>query len=237
MPKYHIRIAIALFLSLLIGYGTTPAHLTSYPGSLDYDQEFEKARKLYLKGDHLDSLLILAALEKQIQADEAVDTKGEILSEIHFLSGLCFLEGWNRTDRGKDSFHKALKYNPSFQVKEELYGQRAVKLFGELMKAELEQPSEENPVMENSEEKEPDQLTPEPVQRDKSVRVIQKNAVLRVKPSSEGTVIKELPLGALLEVEEELEEWLKIKLPPDKAGFIVMGYIHKSSTESSSVIH
>jgi len=237
MPKKYKRIVVGLFLSLLIGCGTFSILLISSPGRLNLEEEFEKARKLYLEGDYLDSLLILAALEKQAQADESVEDKNEILSEIHFLSGLCFLEGWNKTDQGKDSFQKVLKYNPSFQVSEELYGQTAVQLFQDLMKAELIEASEESPKTEDSEEKDPSQFTSELSQEDKSVRVVNKNAVLRTKPSNEGSIIKSLPLGALLEVEEDLEEWLKIKLPPDKDGFVMIGYIHRSFTESSSVIH
>jgi hypothetical protein len=69
------------------------------------------------------------------------------------------------------------------------------------------------------------------------VRIVKRNAVLRIKPSNSGSIIKNLPLGALLEVEKALEEWLKIKLLPDKDGFIMMGYIHRSFVEDSSVIH
>jgi hypothetical protein len=237
MPKEFEKILMVLFLIIFLGCGTFSFSLISSSGIHDLNEEFEKARKLYLEGDYLDSLLILAALEKQVQADETADDKGEILAEIHFLSGLCFLEGWNQTDRGKDSFEQALKYNPSFQVKEELYGQKAVQSFLELMKAELEKVSEDNTAIEDIKEKEPSQLTSELSPEDRSVRVVKKNAVIRLKPSNEGTIIKRLPLGALLGVKEELEEWLKIMLPPDKNGFVVMGYIQKSYTESSSVIH
>jgi len=241
MPKKYKRkyrrIIVGLILSLFLGCGTSSIFLISSSGILSLDKEFEKARKSYLDGNYLDSLLILAVLEKQVQADESIEDKSEILSEIHFLSGLCFLEGWNKTDRGKDSFHEALKYNPSFQVSEELYGQRAVQLFQDFMKAELMEASEDSPKAEDSEEKDPSQFAPELSQEDRSVRIVKKNAVLRIKPSKEGSIIKGLPLGALLEVEEDLEEWLKIKLPPDKDGFIMIGYIHRSFTESSSVIH
>jgi len=72
---------------------------------------------------------------------------------------------------------------------------------------------------------------------DNFIRIIKKNAVFKVTPSNDGVVIKKLPLGALFEVEEELDEWLKIKLPPDKDGFLLTGFIHKSYTEASSTIH
>jgi hypothetical protein len=69
------------------------------------------------------------------------------------------------------------------------------------------------------------------------VRVIKQNAVLRIKPTNDSVIIKKLPLGALLDVEEELDGWLKIKLPPDQDGFVLTGYLHQSFTEKGSLIH
>jgi len=69
------------------------------------------------------------------------------------------------------------------------------------------------------------------------VRVIKKDAVLRLKPKGDEVVLRKLPLGALLDVEEQLDDWLKISLPPDEDGFVVTGYLQKSFTEPSSIIH
>lgn len=69
------------------------------------------------------------------------------------------------------------------------------------------------------------------------VRVIKENAVLRIKPKEGTVIIKKLPLGALLDVEEEVGDWLKIALPPDEDGFIMKGYLHRSFTEEASIIH
>jgi hypothetical protein len=69
------------------------------------------------------------------------------------------------------------------------------------------------------------------------VRVIKQNAVLRIKPKNDAAIIKKLPLGALLEVKEELGDWLKITLPPDEDGFVLTGYLHRSLTEKASIIH
>ena len=69
------------------------------------------------------------------------------------------------------------------------------------------------------------------------VRVIKQNAVLRIKPKNGAVIIKKLPLGALLELEEEIGDWLKITLPPDEDGFVLTGYLHQSFTEKGSVIH
>jgi hypothetical protein len=69
------------------------------------------------------------------------------------------------------------------------------------------------------------------------IRVIKQNAELRIKPKDGALVIKKLPLGALLEVEEEIGDWLKISLPPDEDDFVLTGYLHRSFTEKASVIH
>jgi hypothetical protein len=69
------------------------------------------------------------------------------------------------------------------------------------------------------------------------IRVIKQNAQLCVKPKDGAVVIKKLPLGALLDVEEEIGDWLKISLPPDEDDFVLKGYLHRSFTEKASVIH
>ena len=237
MPKDIKRIVVGLFVSLIFGYGAlrVPLSASSEPHKLY--QEFDKARQLFLEGNYLDSLLKLAVLEKQVQEDEAIVNKNELLAEINFLSGICFMDGWNQADRGKDSFKKALEHNPTFRVNEELYGQKAAQIFTELMGAELKDVSEERLMTEELEEKESDQLSKELPLEACFIRIIKKNAVLRIKPENAGVIIKKLPLGALLEVEEEMDEWLKIKLPPDKDGFELTGFIQRSYSEASSIIH
>ena len=67
--------------------------------------------------------------------------------------------------------------------------------------------------------------------------MIKQNAQLLVKPKDGAVVIKKLPLGALLDVEAEIGDWLKISLPPDEDDFVLTGYLHRSFTEKASVIH
>jgi len=59
-------------------------------------------------------------------------------------------------------------------------------------------------------------------------RVIKEEAVLRLDPNTESPRIKILPLGTIIEVEEVVGEWLKVKLPPDERGFVITGYVHRS---------
>lgn len=60
------------------------------------------------------------------------------------------------------------------------------------------------------------------------IRVIKQGAVLKLKPNEESLTIKKLPVGALLNSLESIGEWIKIKLPPDKDGIVITGYIHNS---------
>ncbi|MFC2164015.1 porin family protein [Acidobacteriota bacterium] len=67
-------------------------------------------------------------------------------------------------------------------------------------------------------------------QETKRLIVIKKeNTILRLYPREDSLAIKELPLGALLEVEEEIGEWFKIELPLDKDGIVITGYVHQSA--------
>lgn len=69
------------------------------------------------------------------------------------------------------------------------------------------------------------------------VRVTKKNAVLRIKPKKGTVIILKLPLGALLDVEEEIGDWLKVILHPDEDDFVLTGYVLRSFTEEGSIIH
>jgi len=64
-----------------------------------------------------------------------------------------------------------------------------------------------------------------------NIRVVKKNAVLRLTPNSESLVIKELHVGTVLNAVETIGEWVKVKLPADKDGIVVTGYIHNSYIE------
>jgi len=63
------------------------------------------------------------------------------------------------------------------------------------------------------------------------IRIIKKNAVLRLKPNEESLIIKHLPLGSEFNIVEIMGKWIKINLPPDKDGIVITGYIHKSFVE------
>jgi hypothetical protein len=63
------------------------------------------------------------------------------------------------------------------------------------------------------------------------VKVKVEKAQIRLKPSSESTVVEEAPLGAVLETKGKDGEWFIIALPSEELGFIISGYIHESQVE------
>ena len=67
------------------------------------------------------------------------------------------------------------------------------------------------------------------------VRIIKEKAVLRLKPNKDSQIIKTLPIGVTLDAIEIFEEWVKVKLPPDKDGFVIIGYIDNSFLEYKNV--
>jgi hypothetical protein len=78
-------------------------------------------------------------------------------------------------------------------------------------------------------------LAPANVEAENSkVRVVAQGASLRLKPEANSPVISTMPLGSILETEEEDTDWYKVILPPDENGFVVIGYILKSDTEPVS---
>lgn len=60
------------------------------------------------------------------------------------------------------------------------------------------------------------------------IKIAKEDAVLRLKPNSESMIIETLPVGSKFFVEDTLDEWIKISLPPDKEDIVITGYVHRS---------
>jgi len=61
--------------------------------------------------------------------------------------------------------------------------------------------------------------------QENKIRIIKENATLRVKPEIDATIIRNLPLGAILDVEQLEGQWVKVKLPPTNDGIVITGYV------------
>ena len=66
---------------------------------------------------------------------------------------------------------------------------------------------------------------------DQKVRVTASKANIRLRPTTQSTIVSAVPLGAVLEVIKKEGNWYFVKLPPDKKGILVTGYIHQSIVE------
>jgi len=60
------------------------------------------------------------------------------------------------------------------------------------------------------------------------LRVKISKADVRLRADAGSMVIAQVPLGAILDSEGKTGEWFIVKLPADKKGFIVSGYVHES---------
>ncbi|NIM89958.1 MAG: SH3 domain-containing protein [Candidatus Aminicenantes bacterium] len=75
-------------------------------------------------------------------------------------------------------------------------------------------------------------LLPEVSQAEKlNVKIVVDNAIVRLKPDMGSMVIGTVPLGTILESEEQVDGWFRVSLPPDEKGYIVTGYIHSIAVE------
>ena len=63
------------------------------------------------------------------------------------------------------------------------------------------------------------------------VRVTVEKANIRLRPTTQSTIVSTVPLGAVLEVIKKEGNWYFVKLPSDEKGIVVTGYIHQSIVE------
>jgi len=67
-----------------------------------------------------------------------------------------------------------------------------------------------------------------PVQQETYIaRVINPGATLKAMPQEDSASIMEIPVGAIFEIEDQVGYWIRVKLPPDKNGFTVIGFINE----------
>ncbi len=67
--------------------------------------------------------------------------------------------------------------------------------------------------------------------QESKIRIIEKNAVLRLKPNEESVIIKKLPIGAELKSVKTTNDWVMVEMPPDEDGIVIIGYVHNSFVE------
>ena len=58
-----------------------------------------------------------------------------------------------------------------------------------------------------------------------------KSANVRLKPAMDSPVIGKAQMGLILDIQEKIDDWYLVELPPDGKGVAFRGYIHKSVVE------
>lgn len=184
-------------------------------------QELNRIESLFQKDLHNEAIHRMALLKDAIEQSESLDNKKKLLSKIHLIWGACYIEGKGRSKIGKEHIEKAIEYNPNLKIDKNMYGDEVLHIYKEITTKPFEEEKNKNQKIslnENSSKK---------YAAGSYVRVVKENAVLKLDPDKNSRVIKYLPLGAQLEVAKDLDNWIKVKLPPDKDGIIIVGFIQK----------
>jgi hypothetical protein len=191
-------------------------------------KKLEEAGFMYKQHKYKDVILLLEFLEQRINKTENIKNVNSYLAELYFLRGACHFVGWNNKNVASAYFLKTKNYNPGFQVDSWKFSKSLEKAFIELQEFPTTINHVETGESQDSIIEKQNQSIIETFPKGTQVRVIKNNAVLRVESSHESLIIQELPLGAILNVKEKIDEWLKIELPPNKDGFVIVGFIHLS---------
>ncbi|MDW7761643.1 MAG: SH3 domain-containing protein [Acidobacteriota bacterium] len=189
--------------------------------------------EFYIKGDYPSAISGLSSLKPYLDQYETRGTDRLLLSKIYFLWGSCFIKAYNRPDLAVLLFEKTLNQNPDYRPDKSLFDTTVISLYEKykndfwvpriaLKEKELSEKNEAQSKEIGAREKD----IADNVRRGEQIRIIKSGATLRVQPDFQSLIIRELPVGALLEFDDISGEWVKIKLPPNSDGFVIVGYIH-----------
>jgi tetratricopeptide (TPR) repeat protein len=234
-----------------------PQSANSQKSTFNPELEFQLSESLYQQGDYRNAIVKLGYLYFDVEKSDQVN-KIDFLSKIKMLRGFCYWQiGIKQTAIGliKD----AIKMNPELIASEDRYGKEASDLFKNINNqdvAKVEIPNKEEPSKSEKEissksgdaksitdasiqpQSKKEATVEKPIKSDLVilVRIIKEGASLKLKPNDSSSVIKILPLGAVFEVKEISDEWVKIIFPQTKDGIVLTGYVRCSSVELESNI-
>lgn len=233
MRNFTKRIAV-LFIFLMVSTYTFCTTINIKPKYtnmekqnqiVDPEQEINEAEELFFGGDYDLALLKLLQLVKFLkQSQEAENTKN-ILARVYILSGTYYLRKGNKIS-AEAYYNEYLKLDSKVKVKKEKYGEDVYQAIEILKKQYIKQKFQEQEKYISNSKKLKDQK--EELSKKVQVVVIKEDAVLKLDPNDESMSIRKLPLGALLNVKQILNEWIKIELMPNKYGIAVVGYVKSS---------
>jgi hypothetical protein len=190
-------------------------------------KEMEQIESLFSQGEYTSAVAQLATLKNSINAATELNKRNEYLARIHFLWGPYFVI----TDKptvAVQHFETVLQHDPEL-IPTAQFSDKIMELFNhvkggpiKILTAEKSEPAPKEPPEAKAE------VANQGFFKGLQVRLVKENASLKVDPDPKALSIRDLPLGALLTAEGKVGDWIKIKLPPDKDGIIIVGYVHIS---------
>jgi hypothetical protein len=194
-------------------------------------EELENAKALYLQKNYNESVAKISTLKRQLDTSTGIEKKNKLLAQIHFLWGAYFIDARKEANIAKVHFKKVIEYDPDFKFDNNNYTNDVEQIFAEHLREEISGIAKKSEHVEQKTESQTQELSSHyhpNYEKGSYIRIIKNNAVLRLEPDDKSTVIKELPLGAQLAVEDTYKDWVRIKLPPNKDGIVIDGYVHVS---------
>jgi len=191
---------------------------------VDPEQEINKAEELFFRGDYKLALPKLLQLVRFPKKPQEANISKNILARAYILLGTFHLRKGSKIS-AESYYNEYIKLDSEVKVKKEKYGEDVFQAIEILKKQYIKQKSQAKEKYISNSKKQKDK---EEFSKKVQVVVIKEDAVLKLDPNDESMSIRKLPLGALLNVRQILNEWIKIELMPNKYGIAVVGYVKSS---------
>lgn len=207
--------------------------IVTFDGNLmDSDKLTEKdvidginnARNLFSLHQYEEAISQLGLFRYKLENSSDIKNKDRYLSEIYFMWGVYYIDQKNRDDIARSNFIKVVELNPNFQIDDIKYSKGVLEIFNEIG-LKINKTISDNKKAEINSDISIQNID---ISSGDVIRISSKDAVLRLDPNNKSTIIRTLPIGASFIVEETIGDWIKLKLPPDKDGLVVIGYVYKS---------
>jgi hypothetical protein len=196
----------------------------------ELDTTLNEAESLFIQKNYNSAISKISELMKRLEVTENLENKNEYLARIHFLWGAYYIESNNKISVANSHFDKVIEYNPKFEILNKNYNTGVKKGFEEYLSGKKEETPEHEETKKEITISNKDSIGN--ILLGKEVRVIKENAVLRLNPTDDSPIIKKLPLGAALKIKEIRGNWIKVELPPDNNGIVIIGFIKRDFISS-----
>jgi len=192
---------------------------------VDPEQEINEAEELFFREDYNLALRKLLQIVEFLKQFQETDNAENILARAYILLGTYYLRKGNKIS-AEVYYNEYIKLGSTVKAKKEKYGDDVFQAIEILKKQYIKQKFKEQEKYISNSKKLKDQK--EELSKKVQVVVIKEDAVLKLDPNDESMIIRKLPLGALLNAKQILNEWIKIELMPNKDGIVVVGYVKSS---------